>query len=156
MDCSRSGSSAHGILQARYTGMGHHFCPQGDLPNPGMEPSSSASPALAGRFFTTERRVEKALFCQAWCREMSMCQAVSFVLNQILKMHCNDEPMISICSFFCRNCLLVPSGSVKLAPCHFSHCSISQSHSGEDVLLRGKSIGSFTKISKKCILEYLW
>ena len=102
MDCRGSGSSAHGILQARYTEVGRHFCPQGDLPNPGMEPSSSASPALAGRFFTTERRVEKALFCQAWCREMSMCQAVSFVLNQILKMQCNDEPMISICSFFCR------------------------------------------------------
>ena len=28
-------------------------CPSGDLPNPRMEPSSLASPALAGRFFTT-------------------------------------------------------------------------------------------------------
>ena len=28
--------------------------PQGDLPQPGIEPSSPASPALAGRFFTTE------------------------------------------------------------------------------------------------------
>ena len=26
----------------------------GDLPDPGIEPESSASPALAGRFFTTE------------------------------------------------------------------------------------------------------
>ena len=26
----------------------------GDLPDPGIEPSSPASPALAGRFFTTE------------------------------------------------------------------------------------------------------
>ena len=26
----------------------------GDLPNPGMKPRSPASPALAGRFFTTE------------------------------------------------------------------------------------------------------
>ena len=30
------------------------FPPAGDLPNPGIEPMSPASPALAGRFFTTE------------------------------------------------------------------------------------------------------
>ena len=30
------------------------FPPPGDLPNPGIEPGSPASPALAGRFFTTE------------------------------------------------------------------------------------------------------
>ena len=29
------------------------FTPPGDLPNPGMEPMSLMSPALAGRFFTT-------------------------------------------------------------------------------------------------------
>ena len=29
--------------------------PSGDLPDPGIEPSSPVSPALAGRFFTTER-----------------------------------------------------------------------------------------------------
>ena len=28
--------------------------PSGDLPDPGMEPTSPASPALAGKFFTTE------------------------------------------------------------------------------------------------------
>ena len=30
------------------------FTPPGDLPNPGFEPASPESPALAGRFFTTE------------------------------------------------------------------------------------------------------
>ena len=30
------------------------FPPQGDLPNPGIEPTSPVSLALAGRFFTTE------------------------------------------------------------------------------------------------------
>ena len=30
------------------------FPPPGDLPNPGIEPMSPASPALAGRFFTAE------------------------------------------------------------------------------------------------------
>ena len=32
------------------------FPPPGDLPIPGIEPVSPASPALAGRFFTTEPR----------------------------------------------------------------------------------------------------
>ena len=36
------------------TGLDCHFLLQGDLPNPGIEPTSSASPALAGRFFTHE------------------------------------------------------------------------------------------------------
>ena len=30
------------------------FPPPGDLPDPGIEPASSVSPALAGGFFTTE------------------------------------------------------------------------------------------------------
>ena len=30
------------------------FLPPGDLPDPGIEPTSPGSPALAGRFFTTE------------------------------------------------------------------------------------------------------
>ena len=30
------------------------FPSPGDLPNPGIEPTTSASPALAGRFFTAE------------------------------------------------------------------------------------------------------
>ena len=29
------------------------FPPPGDLPNPGIEPASLISPALAGKFFTT-------------------------------------------------------------------------------------------------------
>ena len=37
----------------KYTGVGA-FPTSGDLPNPGIEPKSLASPALAGRFFTTE------------------------------------------------------------------------------------------------------
>ena len=30
------------------------FLPPGDLPNPGIKPTSLVSPAMAGRFFTTE------------------------------------------------------------------------------------------------------
>ena len=36
--------------------------PPGDLPNPGIEPVSLASPALAGGFFTTSATWEALLF----------------------------------------------------------------------------------------------
>ena len=47
MDCGPPGSSVHRISQAS----GLPFPPLGNLPNPGIEPTSSA---LAGGFFTTE------------------------------------------------------------------------------------------------------
>ena len=53
MDCSLPGSSVHGILRPEYCSGGS--CPPlGDLPDPGIEPVSLMSPALAGRFFTKE------------------------------------------------------------------------------------------------------
>jgi len=52
MDCSPPGSSVHEILQGRI--LEWVACPPpGNLPNPGIEPTSLASPALAGGFFTT-------------------------------------------------------------------------------------------------------
>ena len=53
MDCSLPGSSVHQILQARIQKC-LPFPPSGCLPNPGIEPASPLSPALAGWFFTTE------------------------------------------------------------------------------------------------------
>ena len=53
VDHSPSGSSVHGILQARILG-GLPFPSPGDLPNPGTEPRSPGSPTLAGGVFTTE------------------------------------------------------------------------------------------------------
>ena len=50
MDCSPPGSSVHGILKARILEWVAIFSSR-DLPNPGIE---LASPALAGRFFTTQ------------------------------------------------------------------------------------------------------
>ena len=61
MDCSPPGSSAHGIFQIRildwkkkkkesWTGL--PFPPPGDLNNPGLELTSPACPARAGRFLT--------------------------------------------------------------------------------------------------------
>ena len=52
MDYSPLGSSVHGILQARILEW-VPFPSPGDLPDPGIEPSSLMSPALAVRFFTT-------------------------------------------------------------------------------------------------------
>ena len=50
MDCSPPVSSVHG----KNTGVGRHPFPSpGDLLDPGTEPASLTSPALAGQFFTT-------------------------------------------------------------------------------------------------------
>ena len=52
MDGSSPDFSVHGILQAR--NWSRLPCPPlGDLPDPGTEPASLSSLALAGRFFTT-------------------------------------------------------------------------------------------------------
>ena len=59
MDCSLPGSSVHGILQARIL----EWVPPGDLLNPGTEPPSLMSPALAGGFFTTSATWEAPYTC---------------------------------------------------------------------------------------------
>ena len=57
MDCSLPGFSVCGISQARILEWVAIF--QGDLPDPGIESVSPASPALLGRFFTTERAIRE-------------------------------------------------------------------------------------------------
>ena len=53
MDSSPPGSSVCGIFQARILEW-LPFPTPGDLPEPGIEPMSFVSPALAGGFFTSE------------------------------------------------------------------------------------------------------
>ena len=53
IDCSQPGSTVHGIFQARIQKWVVISSPR-DLPNPGIEPESPASPALADRFFITK------------------------------------------------------------------------------------------------------
>ena len=53
MCCNLPGSSVHGIIPGRILEWVPFPLP-GDLPNPGIEPTSPASPAVAGGFFTTE------------------------------------------------------------------------------------------------------
>ena len=50
IDCSLPGSSVHGFSRQEYWS-GLLFSPPGDLPNPGIKPTS---PALTGTFFPTE------------------------------------------------------------------------------------------------------
>ena len=50
-DCNPSGSSVHGIFQARIPEWVACLTP-GDPPDPGLNPTFLASPALAGGFFT--------------------------------------------------------------------------------------------------------
>ena len=54
-DCSLPDSSVHGVLQARTLEWVAilPFPAPGDLSDPGIEPKSLRSPALAGKFFTT-------------------------------------------------------------------------------------------------------
>ena len=49
MDCSLSGSSVHGISEAKIL----PFSPPGDHPKPGIKPVSLVSHSLAGGFFIT-------------------------------------------------------------------------------------------------------
>ena len=44
MDCSLPGSSVRGISPGKNTGVGCYFPSLGDLPDPGIEPGSLASP----------------------------------------------------------------------------------------------------------------
>ena len=58
IDCIPPDFSVHGILQARILS-GLPCPPSGDLPDPGIEPTSLMSPALASRFFTTIAHYDK-------------------------------------------------------------------------------------------------
>ena len=56
----------HGIMQARILGV-LPFPSPGDLPNPGIEPTSLMSPPLAGRFFTTSATLEADCLLNVFC-----------------------------------------------------------------------------------------
>ena len=58
--CGPLASSVSGILREEYWS-GLPFPPPGDLPDPGTEPTSLTSPALAGGFFTTGTTWEACL-----------------------------------------------------------------------------------------------
>ena len=60
MDCSpQAPLSMEFSRQENWSGL--PCPPPGDLPNPGTEPASLASPALAGRFFSTVWHLERTV-----------------------------------------------------------------------------------------------
>ena len=65
MDCSLPGSSVHEILQARILEVDCHALIRW-VPDPGIQPASLASPALAGEFFTTSTTWEAHLGRHLW------------------------------------------------------------------------------------------
>ena len=71
VDCSPAGSSVHGVLQTRI--LEWVPCPlPGDLPNPGIETAWLGSPALAGRFFTTNA-ISEASGLKAAAKSLQSC-----------------------------------------------------------------------------------
>ena len=77
MDYSPSGSSVHGILQARILEWVVIPSSRGSF-QPGMEPASLTSPALAGRFFTTKiikthKQANCGLFKEIWVSHFYGC-----------------------------------------------------------------------------------
>ena len=54
MDCNPPGSSVHGMFSGKNTGVDCCFPPSEDLPDLGIEPMSSVSPALQADSLTAE------------------------------------------------------------------------------------------------------
>ena len=75
MDGSPPGSSVHGFSRQEYwSGLP---CPSpGDFPNPGIEPVSLRSPALAGGFFTTSA---------TWEAPVKVCTKVKVQTRHVLQ-----------------------------------------------------------------------
>ena len=78
-DCGPPGSSVHGIFQARI----HTFPPPEDLPDPGFEPESLASPALAGGFFTTVLPGEP-ISLLTYCNASSSTVSVPLIMGKMV------------------------------------------------------------------------
>ena len=66
MDCSPLGASAHAIFQSRILEQGT-LSTSGDLPDPGIEPASLVSPALAGGFFAAAAAAKLLQSCPTLC-----------------------------------------------------------------------------------------
>ena len=86
MDSSLPGSSVHGILQARILEWVAMLSSKENLPDPRIEPMSSVSLALAGRFFITKPPgphhvcIHMPKFIKWYmldiCRQNQMCRSV--------------------------------------------------------------------------------
>ena len=105
------------------------FPPPGDLPNPETEPSSPASSALSGRFFTTEPRGKPILWYWGafnWWSLFRLCSLKDHGGKEILSIHSEFAAWVryksvgfrnnchqgKVCSFLYTNAIpyVLPSG----------------------------------------------
>ena len=112
LDCSPPGSWVHGIFQARYWG-GLPFPSLGNHPNPGMEPTTPASPALVGRFFATGPPGK--------CTIVSTSTGVLMTCDVICHHQCSAEGLPG------RGRSL-DAGSTKTVECHLGGDSLLPDH----------------------------
>ena len=84
MDCSPTGIPSMEFSRQEYWSW-LPFLPPGDLPNPGVEPTSPVSSALAGRFFTTEPpgKDHKRLYEQLCTKKLDNLEDI----NKFLETH---------------------------------------------------------------------
>ena len=80
VDCSLPGSSVYGDSPGKNTGVGCHFLLQGNRPDPGIEPASLKSPALAARFFITSTTCERHRTCRYYYFMSQYKVRLSFML----------------------------------------------------------------------------
>ena len=96
MDSSLPSSSVRGVHQEKKYWSGLLCPPPGDLPNPGTEPVSFMSPALAGGFFTNQRHLgSPCVYTQMY---VSVCVCVYHPTCQTLyiiaRLYCHMEFVI--------------------------------------------------------------
>ena len=112
-DRSLPGVSVHGIFIQEYWG-GLPFPTSGDLPEPGIEP---VSPALAGRFLTTEPPGKPLLSCILF---------IFFGKQTIPPLSdCRTSPSL-ICQSFCH--------PLRVSTCPRAAVPLSVSCPGQDIL----------------------
>ena len=99
MDCNLPGSSVPGILQEEYwSGLP---CPSPrDLPDPGIEPMSLMSPALASRLFEENDQV----FLEPWISEAKYFWKNSRIFNYKLIFTCKVDTVLG--RSFCSACFV--------------------------------------------------
>ena len=109
LDHNPPGSSVHEIFQSR---IWEWVVISGDLPNPAIK---SASPALAGRFFTTESLIQISSVTQlrpTLCNPMD-CSMPGFTVHhqlpELAQIHVIKSVMTSNHLTLCRVLLLLPS-----------------------------------------------
>ena len=83
MGCSPPGSSLHGFPSQEYWS-GLPCPPPWDLPNPGIEPVSLMSPALAGGFFTTSATWEALMVQYVVFSHLSALGICAFILMTVI------------------------------------------------------------------------